>query len=396
LHTFAAGCTALTGIEVISNSVPAFEPPEARNARHTLLIMALLMGILFLGSVGLTQFMAVVARPDETILSALARRLLGPGPAYLTVQVSTLLILAVAANSSFTGFPRLAAILAGDNFLPRQLSQLGDRLVYNNGIGLLAAATGLLIVTFNGDSHALIPLFAIGVLLAFSLSQAGMVVHWWKERRSGWALKAAINAAGMLATTTAGLIVGLSKFLEGAWIIIFLVPVLVVIFVRIRGHFRQVGRELSLHGLPPSLRPTPRPRVVIPISGVHRGVIEAVRFARSIAADVTAVYVELEPDTAERMRARWREWFPDIPLAIVPSPHRSMIRPFMDFLDETDRKHHDGQLAVVVIPEFVPATWWHMFLHNQSAAMLKRALLYRRRHRGFQRVIIDVPYHIRS
>ena len=395
LHTLAAGCTALTGIEAISNGVPAFQPPESRNAGRTLLVMALLMGILFVGSIGLTQFLGIVAGPDETILSALARRLLGTGPAYLTVQTGTLLILTVAANTSFAGFPWLAAILAKDGFVPRQLSQLGDRLVYNNGIMLLAAATGLLIVAFEGDSHALIPLFAIGVLLAFTLSQAGMIVHWWRERGSGWELKALINAGGALATASAAGIVGFSKFVEGAWIIIVLVPFLVIVFLRIRGHFSDVGRQLSLRGLPPSLRPSPVSRVVIPISGVHRGVFDAVNFARSISRKVTAVYVELEPATGDAVRDEWQAWFPDIPLAVVPSPHRSIVGPFLDFLDESDRQAHDGQLATVVLPEFILAKWWQSFLHNQTAGLLKNALLYRRRQAGFQRVIIDVPHHLR-
>ncbi|MDO9128375.1 MAG: APC family permease [Anaerolineales bacterium] len=199
LHTFSTGCTALTGIEAISNGVPAFQPPEAKNAGRTLIVMAVLMGVLFLGSVGLTQYLAVVAGSQETILSALARRLLGSGPAYLLIQSCTMLILVVAANTSFAGFPRLAAILAGDGFLPRQLTSLGDRLVFTNGILILAVAGGALIFAFNGDTHALIPLFAIGAFLAFTLSQAGMVVHWWRERGKGWWLKSIVNGVGALA-----------------------------------------------------------------------------------------------------------------------------------------------------------------------------------------------------
>src|SRR5512136_50689 len=244
LHAFATGCTALTGIEAISNGVPAFKPPESKNAGRTMIVMAFLMGILFLGSIGLTQALAVVAGPEETILSALARRLLGSGPAYVTIQASTMLILAVAANTSFAGFPRLAALLAADGFLPRQLSGLGDRLVFANGILLLAAATGGLIVLFGGDSHALIPLFAVGVFLAFTLSQAGMVVHWWRDRGRGWGLKAAINGVGAVATAVTLLVVGISKFAEGAWLTVLFLPALVIFFSRIRAHYREVGRQL--------------------------------------------------------------------------------------------------------------------------------------------------------
>ncbi len=394
LHTFSAGCTALTGIEAISNGVPAFHPPESKNAGRTLLVMAVLMGVLFLGSITVMQFLGVIARPQETILSALARQLLGSGWAYLLVQFSTLLILAVAANTSFAGFPRVTAILARDSFLPRPLTNLGDRLVFANGILLLAGATGLLIVVFGGDTHALIPLFAVGVFLAFTLSQAGMVMHWRRERGPGWELKAVINGVGAAATLMTFGIVAVNKFLDGAWIILLLIPLLVAGFLGVRAHYREVARELSLRGLPPSLRSSPHPRAVIPISGVHRGVVEAVKFATSISNDVTAVYVELEPGRGQHICEEWQEWWPDVPLVIVPSPYRSTIGPLLDFLNETDRQHNDGQQAVVVLPEFIPAHWWEEFLHNQTALIIKAALLFDRRRSGLQRVIIDVPYHL--
>jgi amino acid transporter len=395
LHTFSAGCTALTGIEAISNGVPAFRPPEVKNAGQTLMVMALLMALLFVGSVGLTQFLAVIAGPQETILSALARQLLGSGPAYLVIQASTMLILAVAANTSFAGFPRLAAILARDGFLPRQLTSLGDRLVFNNGILLLAAATGALIVIFGGDTHALIPLFAVGVFLAFTLSQAGMVVHWWRERGRGWRLKVTINGIGTLTTGMVVIVIGVSKFVEGAWITVLLIPTLVAGFLQIRAYYREVAQQLSLRGLPPSLQPFPPPRLVIPISGVHRGVVDAINFAHSISNHITAVYVELEPGAGQHVCQKWEQWWPDVPLIVVSSPYRSIVGTLLDFLDETDRQHNDGRLAVVVLPEFVPAKWWQGLFHNQTAWLIKAALLYRRRYHGFQRVIIDIPYHLR-
>jgi len=394
LHAFSAGCTALTGIEAISNGVPAFRPPEARNAGRTLVVMALLMGVLFVGSIGLTQSLAVISGSQETILSALARRLLGSGPAYVGIQASTMLVLAVAANTSFAGFPRLAALLAGDGFLPHQLTTLGDRLVFANGILLLSGATGLLIVVFGGNSHALIPLFAVGVFLAFTLSQAGMVVHWWRERGSGWRLKAALNGLGALATGAALVIIGVSKFTQGAWLTTLLIATLVVGFLQVRAHYREVARQLSMQGFVVSADPSRPPRVVVPISGVHRGVADAVGYAQSISQDVTAVYVELEPGAGERVREKWQRLWPEVPLVILPSPYRSIIGPLLGYLDETDEQHDDGQLATVVLPEFVPARWWHGLLHNQTAWLLKAALLYRRRHLGYQRAIIDVPHHL--
>jgi amino acid transporter len=396
LHTFATGCTALTGIEAISNGVPAFKSPESKNASKTLIVMALLMGALFVGSIGLTQYLGVVSGPQETILSALARRVLGGGLPHLVIQISTMLILAVAANTSFAGFPRLAAILAADGFLPRQFTGLGDRLVFTNGILLLSAATAILIILFGGVSHALIPLFAVGVFLAFTLSQSGMVIHWWRIRGQGWAIKLILNGFGALATAVTLLIVGYSKFMEGAWITIILISLIVIIFYRIRAHYREVGQELSLHGLPPSLKPFPAPRIVIPISGVHRGIVDAVDYARAISSDVTAVYVEMFAGDADAVREKWNRLWPDVPLAVVPSPYRSIIQPILDFLDRTDSEHNDGQLATVILPEFVPARWWQSLLHNQTAWLLKAALLYRRRNRGFQQIIIAVPYHLRK
>ena len=396
LHTFATGCTALTGIEAISNGVPAFEKPESKNAGKTLVVMAILMAVLFVGSIGLTQYLGVIAGPQETILSALARRLLGNGTAYFLIQISTMLILAVAANTSFAGFPRLAAILAKDGFLPRQFTGLGDRLVFANGIISLSVATGFLIILFGGNSHSLIPLFAVGVFLAFSLSQAGMVIHWWRQRGRGWQFKLTANGLGALATFVTLFIVGYSKFREGAWITIFLIPAIVIIFNTIQSHYQEVAKELSLHGLPPSLKPVSASRVVIPISGVHRGIVDAVDFARGISSNVTAVYVELEPSDSDDVRKRWNDLWPDVPLVVVSSPYRSIIQPIVDFLDETDLQHNDGQHAAVILPEFVPAKWWQSLLHNQTAWLLKAALLYNRRRGGFPRVIIDVPYYLRK
>jgi len=396
LHTFASGCTALTGIEAISNGVTVFRPPVSRNASRTLWVMAGLMVLLFLGSISLTQYLAVVPQGMETILSALSHRVLGDGPAYLLVQASTLLILAVAANTSFAGFPRVASVLARDRYLPHQFAHLGDRLVYSNGMVVLAVLTAVLIVVFGGDSHALIPLFAVGVFLAFTLSQAGMVVHWFKARGGRWPIKALVNGLGATVTAATFLIVAYSKFREGAWIVLILIPGLALVFRAVHLHYREVGRELTLRGLPPGLRALPKPRVIIPISGVHRGVIEALRYAESISSDIKAVYVETDGGTAERVRQEWERWRFEARLEIVPSPYRSIIGPILDFIDAEDARHNDGQLATIVLPEFVPARWWQVLLHNQTAFLLKLALLYRKRRFGHVRAIVDIPYYLRE
>ena len=396
LHAFSAGCTALTGIEAISNGIPAFKPPEWVNARKTLTVMAFLMAFLFLSSMGLTQFFGVQAGPNETILSALARRVVGVGPFYYLVQFATLGVLAVAANTSFAGFPRISAILAKDRFMPRQLFNVGDRLVFHNGILLLSLLTAVLIVGFNGDSHALVPLFAVGAFTAFTLSQAGMVIHWMRLKEAGWRVLAGINGLGAFVTACTLLVIGVSKFLEGAWISVLVIPGLVALFLKVRKHYRHVSGQLTLRGLPPSLRPLPKPRVVMPVSGVHRGMVDAVNFARSVSEHVTAVYIDVDPgpDEEELLR-RWNEWFPDVAFVVVPSPYRSVVEPLLSFLEQTDREHHDGQQAILVLPEFIPASRWHEVLHNQTAGEIKKALLYQRRESGLQRIIIDVPYHLK-
>ncbi|MEI8131299.1 MAG: APC family permease [Leptolinea sp.] len=395
LHAFSAGCTALTGIEAISNGVTAFQPPEWNNARKTLIIMAFLMAFLFLGSIGLTQFFGVWPGPQETILSALTRRVVGSGIFYYLVQFTTLAVLAVAANTSFAGFPRVTAILAQDKFMPRQLFNVGDRLVFHNGISLLMILTAVLIIAFNGDSHALVPLFAVGAFTAFTLSQAGMVIHWVRLKENGWQIKAAINGLGAFVTAVSLLVIGVSKFLGGAWISIIVIPGLVFMFLKIRAHYQHVSEELSLHGLPPSLRPLPNPRVVITVSGVHRGMVDAVNFARSISDRVTAVFIDIDPGPdEEELHRQWNVWFPDIKFVVVPSPFRSLVEPLLSFLDQTDLDHNDGRHAVLILPELIPGSSWQEILHNQSAEEIKKALLYKRHQSGLQRIIIDVPYHL--
>jgi amino acid transporter len=397
LHAFSAGCTALTGIEAISNGVTVFKPPEWVNARKTLILMAVLMAALFLGSMGLTQFFKIMPTSQETILSALAHRLVGNGLFYYIVQFSTLAILAVAANTSFAGFPRVTAILANHKFMPRQLFNVGDRLVFHNGIMLLMFLTAVLMIAFNGDSHALVPLFAVGAFTAFTLSQAGMVIHWYRQKEKGWQLKAVINGIGALVTGFCLLVIGVSKFIEGAWISVLVIPGLVFIFLKINSHYKHVSEQLTLRGLPPSLRPFPQPRTVVLVSGVHRGMIDAVNFARSISDRVIAVYIDIDPTPDEvDLRKQWNIWFPDIAFVVVPAPYRSLVEPLLTFLDKTDLDNHDGQQAVLILPELIPASSWHEILHNQSADEIKKALLYKRHVSGLQRIIIDVPYHLKN
>jgi len=285
--------------------------------------------------------------------------------------------------------------MAKDKFMPRQLFNVGDRLVFQNGIILLTGLTALLIVIFNGDSHALVPLFAVGAFTAFTLSQFGMVFHWIKLKEKGWLLKSSINAVGALVTAVTLVIISISKFAQGAWVSLLVIPLLVYLFVLVHKHYARVSTELSMHGLPPSLRPWSSPRVVIPISGVHRGMIDAVNFARSITDDVTAVFVDVDPGPDEdELRKRWNDWYPEVKFVVVPSPFRSLVEPLLTYLETTDAEHNDGQQAILVLPELIPGSSLQEILHNQSAEEIKKALLFQRRRHGLQRIIIDVPYHL--
>jgi len=396
VRAFSSGSTALTGIEAISDSVPAFKEPTAKKAGQALIIMALLMAFLFLGTLGLTQYFKVFPASGETILSALARGIFGTSFMYYLVQITTLTVLAVAANTAFSGFPRVAVFLAQDKFLPHQLKALGDRLVFTNGIIFLAAGTAAVLVLFGGDSHSLVPLFAIGAFLAFTFSQAGMVLHWIKERGGFWQVKALMNGIGAIVTGVMLVVVGAGKFMQGAWMTFIAIPALVFVFLQIEKHYKDIAEQLSMQDVlnPVVTSSNKTLRLVIPISGIHKGILDAVQYALSISKNITAVYVEIEPDSSDKIQQKWKSYFPEIPLVVVPSPYRSIVGPLLDFLDAYDEESDDGMLAGIVIPEFVTSSVWKNMLHNQMAWLIKFTLLYRRRRLGYQRVIIDVPYHL--
>jgi amino acid transporter len=398
LRAFASGCTALTGVEAISNGIPAFRKPEANNAGKTLIAMAILLGIMFMGISFLANSLAVVPVENETVVSQIGRLVFGGGPLYLALQVATTLILILAANTSFADFPRLSAILARVRYLPRQLTNLGDRLVFANGIITLAFLASVLVIVFGGLTHRLIPLYAVGVFLSFTLSQAGMVRHWHRLRGPGWRWKLVVNGLGAVTTGVVLAIVVATKFLHGAWIVILLIPLFVSMFRAVNRHYKAVAQQLSLEGLKPEawkgLASRRRHKVIVPLSGVHRGTLKALRFARSLSKDVTAVVVDVDPPVTARVRERWPTWGQNVPLVVLDSPFRSTVGPLLAYLDEADRHEPERGLAVVVLPEFVPARWWHQLLHNQTAQAIKRALLYRRGETGKDHVIIDVPYHL--
>ncbi len=387
LRAFSNGCTAMTGVEAISNGVPAFKPPEARNAASTLAVMASLSVTLFLGLTLLAHAYGVLPRGDETVVSQLARAIFGGrGPAYYAVQAATTLILVLAANTAYADFPRLASILARDRFLPRQLMNQGDRLAFSNGIVFLSLLAAALLVLFKGDTHSLIPLYMVGVFLSFSLSQSGMVVHWRRARERGWKTRAAWNAVGAALTSLVLLVVAVTKFTEGAWIIVALIPLHVMFFRGVHVHYARVASQLSLR----DYRPGPRfgNTVIVPISGVHRAVLAALAYARSLSADVRAVYVDVDPAVTGDVRREWEAWAGGVPLVVLASPYRSLMEPLLEYIEEVTRERRDDYVTVV-LPEFVPARWWHHLLHNQRALLIKGALLFRR-----HIVVTSVPFHL--
>jgi amino acid transporter len=399
LRAFASGCTALTGIEAMSNGVPAFQKPESDNAGKTLIAMATLLATMFLGVAFLAQSLQIIPGERETVVSQIGRQVFGGGVLYLALQAATALFSALAANTSFADFPRLTAIIACDRYLPRQLTNRGDRLVFANGIFSLALVASALIVIFGGQTHRLIPLFAVGAFLTFTMSQAGMVRHWHKVGGQGWQWKAAINGLGAIATGVALLVITATKFARGAWILFLLIPAFVWMFHTIKHHYGAVGEQLSLKGLRPEkwtdLASHKRYKVVIPISGVHRGTLAALHFALSMSRDVAAVTVEIEPQATARLREAWATWGHGVPLVMLESPYRSLVGPLLAYLDEVDRREPERGLTVVVLPEFIPSRWWQTLLHNQTARLIKAALIYRRGRASKDRVIIDVPYHLR-
>lgn len=397
LRAFASGCTALTGIEAISNGIPAFKSPESRNAGQTLIAMSALLVTMFLGITYLAKDLNIVPSGTETVVSQIGRSVFGTGFLYYFLQAATAMILLLAGNTAFADFPRLGSILAQDRYLPRQLSNRGDRLVFSNGIVSLALLAGILVIIFKGKTHSLIPLYAVGVFISFSLSQAGMVRHWFADKTRGWQWKLIINAVGLISTTIVAGVLVATKFTHGAWVVLALIPILVFAFRSIRKHYDSATEMLSLVGVEPHPWKKPadhvRHKVVVPVSGVHRGTLAALEFARSMSADVVAVMADIDPKSTERTRAEWHKWCNDVPLVVLDSPYRSTIEPLITFLEEVDKRPADHALAVVVIPEFVPAKIWQKYLHNQTARLLKDAILYKEG-RKHDRIIISVPFHL--
>jgi len=406
LHAFSSGTTALTGVEAISNGIPAFKEPRSRNAGQTLVWMSVILGSLFLSITFLSGAIGAVPSEFETVISQIARTVFsGRGILYLSVIGATTLILFMAANTAFADFPRLSALQASDKFLPRQLTYRGSRLVYSWGIVTLSMIAALIIILFQANVTSLIPLYAIGVFLSFTLSQAGMAHRWLKIGMLGpedeiqeqgsvlsydpnWRWKMIINGFGAMCTAVVVIIFATTKFQDGAWLVLILIPLLVSMFYAIHRHYIRLADDLSLTDFvpPPVLK---HQRTIVPISDVHKGTLTALRYARSLSDDVTAVFIAIDDAQTKRIQDRWEKWTEGVPLIVIDSPFRELMHPLVDYIDIQAAKNEPGDIITVVVPEFVPSHWWHNFLHNQHATWLHFAL---RHIPGV--VVVNVPYQV--
>jgi amino acid transporter len=400
LRAFSNGTTALTGVEVIANGVKSFREPRTRNAIVTMVWMATILAVLFLGIVYLLGVIGAVPSESETVISQFARTVFGNrGLLYLGTIAATTIILILATNTAFAGFPALSAIIAEDGYMPRQLAYRGSRLVFSRGILTLTVIASLLIIIFNASVTALIPLWAVGVFLSFTLSQAGMARHWWNRQDikkaavnqydPSWRWKLAINGLGAITTAIVTLIFAITKFVDGAWIIVLLLPALVLSFYAVHRHYRNLARDLSLedYGQPP---PAKRHRVLVPIAGVHRGALEALDYALSLSNDVTAVHISMDPEQKSALENKWNSWGKGVRLVIIESPYRTFLEPFLEYVNEICAILQPNERLTIVVPQFMPKKWWHNVLHTQTAFWLRFALLNKR---GI--VITEVPYQVR-
>jgi amino acid transporter len=409
LRAFAAGCTALTGVEAISNGIPAFKPPESRHAGQTLIIMVGLLVTMFVGITFLANSFPIMELGGErTVISQMSAAVFGENTFFFYyLQLATLLILSLAANTAFADFPRLASLIARDRYLPRQLTNLGDRLVFSNGITTLMVMASILIVLFDAREHNLLPLYAVGVFVSFTLSQSGMVIHWLKQTKlegfkktRSWYFKIALNGFGAVCTFIVMLILGITKFAEGAWLVMLAIPILMWGFTQIHKHYETVASSLTLDGITPEqiIRQgdvrSDTPMVVL-MNSLNRSSLQALEFALSSSCNVRVCAITVEPETIQRLKRRWQEWgLEHVPLDIVESPYREIGIPLVSYLHQRDQQNQHHEPTLVVLPEFVVAHWWERFLHNQTSVAIRDALYHDQIAGGRGRPVIAVPYRI--
>jgi amino acid transporter len=396
LRAFSSGSAALTGIEAVANGVPSFKPPEWKNAATTQMWMAIILVLFFVGTTVLAHEIGVLPSESKTVVAQIAESVLGHNVLFFIVQASTVMILILAANTAFAGLPTLASVMAKDSVMPKQFAFRGDRLAFSNGIILLGLASSAVLVVFGAQTHKIIPLYAFGVFTAFTLSQAGMVIHWRRHREEGWRRALAINAVGAIATAIVAVIVGATKFTRGAWLSIAIMLLLVLVLWKIKSHYEQASHELG-RGLAAAegvaehfyVASAGRPQtVIVPVEEIDRAVLRTIAYARTLSSNAIAIHVTDDREQAEALRLKWDEAIPDMPLVIVESPYRSLVEPIVAYIEGLDRTQ-PNQMVTVVLAEFIPKHFWQRFLHNQLALRLKKALSNRQ-----NTVLVDVPYHL--
>ena len=391
LKAFSSGCAALTGIEAVSDGVPLFKHPQSKNARTTLLLMVLILASLFFGVSYLVFAHNISHVPGVTLISQINTLVFGNSIFYYVTQVAVVLILFLAASTAYADFPRVASLLAKDRYAPRQFASIGDRLVFSNGIIGLSFIAALLIIFFKGRTHFLIPLYSVGVFLSFTLSQAGMVVRQLKLKEPGWKMGLAISGFGMICTFVVLCIVATFKFTHGAWVVVIVIPAIVYVFHRIHVHYVMFGREMAQsHYDIEKCEKINDHIVIIPISGLHRGVMNAIRYGKSIGQDLRICYVKTDEESYERLRKAWDDKFPDMQLHVLESPYRSISEPIIDYIRKASREH-PTEFVTVIFPEFVTAKWHHQLLHNQTAWLIKLSLIYKK-----NVVVTSVKYHLET
>jgi len=384
LRAFAEGCVAMTGTEAISNGVGAFRKPSSRNAATTLSWMAAILATFFLGTSYLAHHYGIMPSATETVLSQIGRHVLGGGSLYFALQYATFAVLVLAANTAFADFPRLSSILAADGYMPRQFAARGDRLAFSNGIIVLAMMAALLVWLFHGDTSALIPLYAIGVFVCFTLSQTGMVVHWFKLRTPGWKCRALLNGVGATATAVVLVVQVVTKFTSGAWIVTIIIPLLILMLRAIHRHYESFAKELAYTGQAPLM--FLHHTVIVPVNGINKPTAGALVYATTISEDVRAVYSDGDGAATQRLQTAWEEWDIGVPLIVIPSPYRSVLRPIVDYVDGLAERG-ETDLVTIVVPEIVPRHWWEHLLHNKTALFIRTAFMFRP-----NVVVTAVPY----
>lgn len=379
LRAFSSGCSALTGVEAVSNAVPNFKEPTTKHAKQTLLFLAFIVLVVFGGISILANLYRVAPVEGKTVLSQIAESIFGKGVMYYYIQATTAVILAMAANTAYSGFPLLVSVIAQEGYAPRQFAMRGDRLSYSNGIIVLSAVAGILIIVFRGDTHLLIPLYAVGVFISFTLSQSGMFMKWVRSKGKGWLYKAIINGLGALVTGAAVLIIGATKFIHGAWIVIILIPLMVLIMLKVKTHYISVAKQLRIErdelaamDLETNLY---RNRVIVPIASVNKASIRAMRYAKTISDNVTAFNVAINDEDKDRIEKKWALLRTDIPLIVKNSPYRKIISPLLDFIESTEYDLKKGDIITVIIPQFSVRAWWHKILHNHTRLFISNELL---------------------